>query len=237
MHFDELWPNGPRFYQRPPVFKICTDSILLAHFTKAAKRERGADLGSGTGVLAILLAQKVCDLRMDCIDIMQEAATLTAENAALNGYADRIQATHADLRTIRETPLRAGGYDLVVSNPPYFPEGGGKRAQNGNANARDERCCSLADLTRAAAYLLRWGGRFTAVHRPERLCELFVAMAQNGLEPKRLQTVAVKSESAPILVLVEGRRGGKPGLIIEPPLALKDADGAESRAFKNIYKR
>ncbi|MCL2843675.1 MAG: methyltransferase [Oscillospiraceae bacterium] len=233
---DELWPGGPRFYQRAPVFKIGTDAVLLAHFAKTPREGLGIDLGSGTGVLSVLLAQKSPGLYMDCVDILPEAVALTTENAALNDLSARIRATQADLREIR-THLNAGAYDLAVANPPYFPVGSGKRAAGAVADARDETLCSLDNLISAAAYLLRWGGQFFVVHRPERLGELFATMNRYALEPKRLRTVAPTAKQAPSLVLVEGRRGGNPGLIIEPPLPLYSPDGGNSPEIKEIYRR
>ena len=223
MNLDELYPGGPRLVQRPPVFKFGTDAVLLAKFTDPARAKRAADLGCGTGVLAVSLAARSATVMVDCVDILPEAVALTAENAALNGLADRVRSHLADIRTIADT-LDAGAYDLVVANPPYFPQGGGKRALgDAIADARDETHCTLDDLCRAAAYLLRWGGRFSVVHRPERLGELFITMHRHGIEPKRLQTVALTGTHAPNLVLVEGRRGGNPGLKIEAPYLLQES--------------
>ncbi|MCL2563422.1 MAG: methyltransferase [Oscillospiraceae bacterium] len=237
MQIDELWPNGPKFIQRPPVFKLGTDSVLLAHFTDTSRAARAVDLGCGGGVLAVLLAGREPALTIDCVDILPEAVTLTAENAALNGLADRIRPHLADIRDIKPT-LPAGAYDLAVSNPPYFPAGGGKRAKgDALADARDETLCTIDALCRTAAYLLRWGGRFFAVHRPERLGELFVAMHKHGIEPKRLRTAALTAAHAPNLVLAEGRRGGNPGLSIDPTLLLQTPDGSESAELKTIYRR
>lgn len=236
MHYDELWPGGPCFFQQAPVFKIGTDAVLLAHFAKAPRQGRGIDLGSGTGVLSVLLAQTSPGLQMDCVDILPEAVALTTQNAKLNRLSDRVHARQADLRDIRNT-LTAGAYDLAIANPPYFPAHSGKRAEGGVADARDETLCSLDDLLAAASYLLRWGGRFFVVHRPERLAELLATMTRHAIEPKRLQTVAPTAEQAPILVLVEGRRGGNPGLMIAPPLALYAPDGGDSPAIKEIYRR
>jgi len=234
--YDELWPDGPRFYQRDPVFKIGTDAVLLAHFAKIPPSGLGVDLGSGSGVLSVLLAQKSPGLHMDCVDILPEAVALTKENAALNGLSDRVSARHADLRDIR-SHLNAGAYDIVIANPPYFPVGGGKRAEGRIADARDEALCSLDNLISATAYLLRWGGRFFVVHRPERLGERFATMSKHAIAPKRLKTVASTTEQSPSLVLVEGRRGGNPGLIIEPPLALHSPHGGDSPELKEIYRR
>jgi len=237
MQLDDLWPNGPQFHQKAPVFKIGTDAVLLAHFTNTARVTRAADLGSGTGVVAILLALGAQSLTIDCVDILPEAVALTAENAVRNGVAKQISAHLADMRQIKSV-LPAGAYDLVVSNPPYFTVGGGKRAKGeALADARDESLCSLDDLCKAASYLLRWGGRFSLVHRPERLAEIFTAMHQNGIEPKRLRMVALRAEHAPNLVLVEGRRGGNPGLEILAPLILQGDTGDDSPEIREIYHR
>lgn len=237
MQFDDLWQNGPRFVQRPPVFKLGTDAVLLAHFTNTSRTARAVDLGCGTGVVAILLALRTPELTVDCVDILPEAVALTTENAVHNGVAERITAHHADIRQIRDA-LPAGAYDLVVTNPPYFPAGSGFRAnEDGIADAREESLCSLDDICHAAGYLLRWGGRFTLVHRPERLAEIIVSMHKHGIEPKRLRMVSPTAERAPSLVLIEGRRGGNPGLEILPPLVLQDDTGADSPEIRAIYHR
>ena len=237
MQLDTLWPGGPRFIQRPPVFKLGTDAVLLAHFTNATRAARAVDLGAGTGVLAVLLANREPGLVVDCVDILPEAAELTAENVELNGLAGRIRSQQADIRDLKNV-LKAGAYDLAVANPPYFPAGGGKRAKgDAIADARDEALCTIDDLCNAAAYLLRWGGRFSLVHRPERLGEVFVAMHRHDIEPKRLRTVTLTAAQAPNLILAEGRRGGNPGLIIEPPLILQDPTGGDSTEIKEIYRR
>jgi len=105
------------------------------------------------------------------------------------------------------------------------------------AHARDERTCTMQDICTAMAYLTRWGGSAALVHRPERLSELLCALTAAGLEPKRLRTVAYKADTAPNLVLVEARRGGKPGLTVSPPLALCTPDGADSDEIRRIYHR
>ena len=217
------------------MFKLGTDAVLLAHFANTSRTTRAADLGSGTGVVAILLALDAPALTIDCVDILPEAVALTAENAAHNGL-ERVRAHHADICAIREV-LPAGAYDLVVSNPPYFPAGSGFRASSDIADAREESFCTLDDVCRAAGYLLRWGGRFALVHRPERLAEIIVSMAKHGIEPKRLRMVVPSAARAPSLVLIEGRRGGNPGLEILAPLILQDECGEESSEMREIYHR
>lgn len=235
--FDELWPGGPRFLQSNDGFKLGTDSVLLAHFANTARVKRCIDLGSGAGVLTVLLCEKNKKLQIEGVEIQAESAELSRRNLDANGLTDRAVIHHADLREHRQF-LEAGVYDLVVSNPPYFAENSGKSAPvTSRAIARDERSCSLTDLCTAAGYLCRWGGSFAVVHRPERLSELFCAMTRAGIEPKRLRMVCHRSDAAPNLVLVEGRRGGKPGLTIEAPLVLTRADGSHSDIVLEIYHR
>ena len=220
MKLDTLWSDGPRFYQQESVFKIGTDSLRLARFVNATSARKAMDLGTGTGVLAILLALTNENLQVDAIDISPQAVELTAKNAAENAVAAQVFPQIADMREIRgEFP--AGAYDLVIANPPYFPVNTGKRAIGDIADAREESCCSLDDIMKAAAYLLRAGGNFALVHRPERLSELCVAMTAQGIEPKRLQFALIDPTKPPSLVFLEGKRGAKSGLKIEAPLLLE----------------
>jgi len=236
MERDQLWSGGPYLLQSAEVFKLGTDSVLLADFALGIRAESAADLGCGCGVIAIALAYQK-DIKVDAIDISEAAAELTRRNASLNGLDEKIKVICGDIRNHREL-LKAGAYDLVVSNPPYFAGGSGKTAKTeARALARDERGCTLSDLVEAAAYLTRWGGSFAVVHRPERLSELLCTMSAAGIEPKRLRMVQYKARSAPNLVLVEGRRGGRPGLKIEPPLILTEDDGSDTEEIKRIYRR
>lgn len=234
--FDELWPGGPRFLHSPGTFPLSTDSVLLADFTNTARAREILDLGCGAGVLTVLLAEKAPNARLCGIEILPGSAAACRENLAANGH-DPSGILTGDLREFRSL-YEAGSFDLVVSNPPYFAAGSGYSApDDARAAARDERNCSMDELCQAAAYLVRWGGLFTLVHRPERLSELFCALSRHGLEPKRLRMVQYQSDSAPNLVLVEARRGGNAGLSVLPPLILANGDGADTQEVQRIYHR
>lgn len=236
MQQDELWSGGPVVSQSDNVFKLGSDSVLLTDFARGIRAKRTLDLGCGCGVIAISLAYQQ-DITIDALDISEAAAELTRDNAALNGLDGRVNVICGDLRRHREL-LQAGAYDLVITNPPYFAGGSGKSAkEQAIALARGERECTLADIVEAAAYLTRWGGSFALVYRPERLSELFCTMTAAGIEPKRLRMVQYKAYSAPNMVLVEGRRGGRPGLKIEPPLIMAYLSGSDSEEIKRIYHR
>lgn len=234
--FESLWENGPLFAQAEH-FKLGTDSILLADFVKSAGAKKGIDLGCASGVLGLLLLWRMPRLHMTGLEIVPEAARLAEENMAANGLDSRSLIINGDIRQHREL-FKSGSFDLVVANPPYFPAGSGMLSPDaGRAGARGEMLCSLDDICTAAAFLCRSGGSVNFVHKPERLSELFCCMTKHSIEPKRLRMVCHRAGLTPNLVLVEGRRGGKPGLSVEPELLLRNPDGSESDEIKRIYHR
>ena len=236
MPYDELWPGGPRFRQEEGSFRLSTDSVLLAHFAAPLRAKTVMDLGCGAGVLTVLLHVSHPEAHIGGIELQPVSAALCRDNLTENGY-DASDILTGDLREHRSL-LTAGAFDLVVSNPPYFAADSGYTAPDASrAAARDERTCTLDDVCTAAAYLTRWGGAFCMVHRPERLSEIFCTLTARGLEPKRLRMVQHREGAAPNLVLIEARRGGKPGLRIEAPLLLCAPDGGDSSEVKEIYHR
>lgn len=234
--FCELWSGGPVFAQAAHA-KLCTDSVLLADFVRPARASRGIDLGCGSGILSLLLLHRAPSLRMTGLELLPEAAELARENLERNGLSERGSVLTGDIREHRRL-FPAGSFDLAVANPPYFPvDAGALSPDPDRAAARGELSCTLEELVTAAGWLLRSGGSFCLVHRPERLAEVFACMSGHGLEPKRLRLCCARPGSAPSLVLIEGRRGGRPGLSIEPELVLADADGNESAEVRRIYHR
>lgn len=233
--FAELWPGGPRF-AAGEHFPLGTDSVLLADFVPLAGAARGVDLGCASGALGLLLLARSERLHMTGLEIVPEAAALAEENLKENGWENRGEIVCGDIRAVRAL-FRAGSFDLVVANPPYYPLGSGALSPRpGRAAARGEVNCTLAELVAAAAFLCRTGGRFCLVQKPERLAELFVLMSAQGLEPKRLRLVCARAGAAPSLALIEGRRGGASGLAVEPELLLEE-DGAPSAELRRIYHK
>lgn len=232
--FPRLWPGGPRYYQAGAAFPLGTDSVLLADFVNIAGVKKAFDLGCGAGALSVLLMARSPGLSLDAIELLPEAAELCRQNLAANGW-DGSGVTTGDLRDHRRL-FKAGAYDLVLCNPPYFPAGGGRMAADpARADARSETACTLTDICAAAAFLCRNGGAFALVHRPERLAAVLRTLSETGLEPKRLRFVSHRAESAPALVLIEGRRSAGPGLVIVPPLILCKPDGSDSDEVRRIY--
>lgn len=234
--FDELWPGGLLFAQAEH-FRLSTDTVLLASFVDKPGARQGIDLGCASGAAALLLMERMEKLRMTGLEILPEAAELAKENVAANGFSERSAIVTGDIREHRRL-FSSGSFDLVISNPPYYPPGSGYISPDeARAGARSENLCTLEDICTAAAFLCRTGGSVYLVHKPERMSELFCKMSRLGIEPKRLRLVCHRAGSAPSLILVEGRRGGKPGLKVEKDLVLFNPDGSETEECKKIYHR
>ena len=213
---DFLWEGGPSFYFDTELFPPSTDSFALGYFAAPKSGSKVCDLGCGTGLLGALLMARNAGLTLHNVELQERALALAGRTFAENGW--QAEFALGDLRDAAALPA-AGTMDYAVSNPPYFRAGSGASApEPSRQSAREESNCTIADVCTAAARVLRWGGSFAVVYRPERLVDLLVSLRAHGMEPKRLRFVQTKD--VPSLVLVESRRGGKPGLTVEPPLII-----------------
>lgn len=221
-HWESLCPGGYRFCWDDDLFRPGTDTFLLGSMPRLRPGQRVCDLGCGTGLLSLLLLQRQPGLLVTGVELQRSAACLAERTADANGLTERMRVVCADLRSPRGI-LPASHFDLCVCNPPYFPVGSGAAAPvPARQAARAEETCTLEDVCAAASYLLRWGGAFCLVYRPERLTDLLCTLRKYTLEPKRIRFVEACPGQAPSLILAEARRGGRPGLAIEPPLVLAD---------------
>ena len=232
--WDTLWPGGWTFCFGDGAFEPSTDSFLLGSFPPLRRSWRVCDLGAGTGLLGLLLLAREPSLTVTGLELSPAACALAERTAAANGLTGRLVTLPCDLRERQQLP-QAGTFDLAVSNPPYFPAGGGKTALGSRGDARSELTCTMAQLCGAASYLLRSGGQFCLVYRPERLAELLETLRRYRLEPKVLRFVQKNGVSAPSLVLLACRKDGRTGLTVQPPLLLQNADGTETEELRRIY--
>ena len=236
-HWEYLKPDGLRFVWDDTLFRPGTDSFLLSSLPKLSAGLRVCDLGCGTGLVGLLLLQRQSELTVTGIDIQPAAVALAERAAAENRLTDRLTFRCIDLRQVRQH-FSTGSFDLVVCNPPYYPPASGKvSGDSARRTARSETEVSLADICAAASYLLRWGGKFCLVHKPERLTDTACALREAGMESKRLRFVQNRPDTAPSLFLIEGCRGGKPGVDIQPPLLLQTDTGAPTGELNVIYFR
>ncbi|BCR03935.1 SAM-dependent methyltransferase [Desulfuromonas versatilis] len=215
---DDLRLGGLKIIQKKDGYRFSLDPVLLCAFARVAPGEALADLGTGSGVIPLLLARMSEAERLVGVEVQPGMAGRARRSVELNGLAGRVEIVEADLRSLQGT-LPAQGFDVVLANPPFRPLGTGRQAPTSERGAaRHEQAGGLGDFLRAAAFLLGDGGRFYVVYLAERLVDLLAGMREAGLEPKRLRCVHSRRGEGARMVLLEGRRRGRPGLVVEPPL-------------------
>lgn len=232
---DDLQCGGLKLIQRPDAFRFGTDSVLLADFAAPRKGEAAVDLGCGTGAIAMLMAGHQPDMTVDAVEVQADIADMARRSVALNGLEDRVRVHAMDMREAWRA-LGAGRRSLAVCNPPYGRSGAALESRSeAKRLARHEGDLSPGDICRAAAMLLKNGGRFCAIYPAPRAYELMRAMDENRIAPKRVRTVHGVAGRAPKFVLLEGVKGGGEGLHWLEPLVLRDENGAFTAEWHRIY--
>ena len=195
-----------------------TDAVLLADFAGKKRSVNACDLGTGCGIIPLLLLKNECTEKAVGVEIQSTAVEIANQNVELNGLGSVFSVYNADLKEIKSV-LPNAEFDLVTCNPPYKALGSGSQnLSEAERIARHEVMCVFADIVKAAKYLLKFGGRLCVCHRPERLTDIFFEMRANGIEPKLLREVIQREGKEAWLVLVEGKVGAKNGLTVMPPL-------------------
>ena len=226
----EYLPNGLTLSLCEGAFPLSTDSMLLSYFVRLPKQASVLDLGSGCGTLGLLLCAKDSSCHVTGVELDSSAHREALENIHRNDLASRMESICADLRSV-SGKFSPGSFSCCVSNPPYFSGGAASRCL---PIARQECCCTPDDLLNCGARALKFGGDFYLVHKPERLAELIATAAKYQLEAKRLCLLRHR-ENAPVnLILLQLRKGAKPGLIWEE-IILHHADGSPTPIYKEIY--
>lgn len=231
----ENLPNGLDLIQDDDFFKLGQDSTLLSSFAKPRRFANVLDLGCGVGTLALLCWRD--DLKITGLELQEGAIEIFSKSIEHNNLQN-VKAIQGDLKYIRNY-FSHGSMDYVICNPPYFKSGSGRvKALDAHALARMDGEATIEDVAVATSYVLKSGGKFAMVFRPERLITLITALERVRLTPKRLRFVHQTSEKAPSAVLIECRKGGSSdGLVVEPPLIVNNSDGTFTDEYLKIYNK
>lgn len=218
-----------------PEHGFGADAILLADFARPKAWERACDLGSGCGIIPLLWSREERRELLYGVELQEQGCRQAWESARANGLEDQIVFLHRDLRGPL-CEIAPGSLHLVACNPPYQKADAGRISQSqADRYARHELTCTMEDTAACASRLLRFGGRFAICQRPARLCEAMLAMSQRGLEPKRLRFVHKRAQSSPWLFLLEGKKGGRSGMQVLPPLIVHTEEGGYTQEMLSIY--
>lgn len=232
---DDLHRNGFQIIQNKEKFCFGMDAVLLSGFAKVKEGEKVLDIGTGTGIIPILLAAKTPGQHFTGLEIQPESADMARRSVALNHLEEKISIVEGDVREADQL-FSAASFDVITSNPPYMTGSHGLvNPDMPKAIARHEICCTLEDLVSQTEKLLRPGGRFFMVHRPFRLAEIMTVLTVHHLEPKRMRLVYPFVDKEPNMVLLECIRGGKPRITVEKPLIVYKEPGVYQDEIYTIY--
>ena len=232
---DDLQVNGYEIIQHPGKFCFGMDAVLLANFARVKKQERALDLGTGTGIIPILLTAKTEGETFVGLEIQEESADMARRSVLHNHLEKQVEIVTGDIKEAAQI-FGPVSFDVITVNPPYMiGEHGLKNENEALYIARHEALCTLDDILRESARLLKPKGRFYMVHRPFRLAEIMTLMVKYHLEPKRMRLVYPYVDKEPNMVLIEGLKGGNSRITVEPPLIVYDAPGVYTEELKRMY--
>ena len=231
---DDIQLKGLRLIQDTTGFCFGVDAVLLANFAKVKRGASVVDLGTGTGIIPILIAGKSEAKEIIGVEIQEEVYEMASRSVLLNDLQDRIKIINGDIKVIDKT-LEVNKFDVVTSNPPYMHDNGIKNPNDKKAISRHEVKCNLEDVIRSASRLLKDMGKFYMIHRPTRLIEIITLARQYKLEPKQIQFIHPKQGKAPNIMLVQFTKGGRPDLKILDPLYVYDEYGNYTKEIDDIY--
>lgn len=232
---DDLQRNQYRIIQDSKRFCFGMDAVLLSGFARAKKGDKVIDLGTGTGIIPLLMEAKTEAGHLTGLEIQPDSADMANRSVRLNQLEDKITIITGDIKEAVNL-FGAASFDVVTSNPPYMTQHHGlANPEDAKAIARHEILCTLEDVISQASKLLKPGGNLFMVHRPFRLVEIFALMRENGLEPKRMKLVYPFVDKEPNMVLIEANRGGKARLQVEKPLIVYQKPGVYTNEIYDIY--
>ena len=231
---DDLQLKGLKIIQNPQGFCFGIDAVLLANHVKLKPKDRVVDLGTGTGIIPILLAGKSKTCTFQGLELQAPVLDMAKRSVALNQLEDRIEMIQGDIKAVGKI-FPKSVYDVVTANPPYMHGEGLINPKDAKAISRHEVACELEDVIEGAESLLRTHGRFFMIHRPNRLVDIMFYMRQYGIEPKGLTMIQPKKGKAPNLLIIEGKKGAKKELKIKAPLIIYQEDGAYTKETLALY--
>lgn len=232
---DDLQVNGYEIIQNPGRFCFGMDAVLLSNFARVKKGEKVLDLGTGTGIIPILLTAKTEGESFVGLEIQEESADMARRSVVHNHLETKVEIVTGDIKEAADV-FGLASFDVITTNPPYMiGQHGITNASDTKAIARHEVLCTLEDILRESARILKPRGRFYMVHRPFRLAEIFSKMVQYGIEPKRMRMVHPYVDKEPNMVLIEGVRGGNPRMTAERPLIVYKEPGVYSDELLGEY--
>lgn len=232
---DDLQRNGYQIIQNPEKFCFGMDAVLLSGFARVKPGGRVLDLGTGTGIIPILLSAKTEASQISALEIQEESADMARRSVALNHLENRIDIVTGDIKEA-STYFDAASFDVITCNPPYMiGQHGLKNPDAPKAIARHEVLCTLEDVVRESARLLKPGGNLFLVHRPFRLAEIICTLSKYRLEPKRMQLVHPYIDKEPNMVLIEANRGGRSRMQVEKPLVVYKEPNVYTDEIYEIY--
>lgn len=232
---DDLQRNHYKIIQDPERFCFGMDAVLLSGFARAKEGDKVLDMGTGTGIIPILMEAKTRAAHFTGLEIQSESADMAARSVRLNHLEKKIEIVTGDIKEAVSL-FGAASFDVVTCNPPYMTEHHGlTNLTSPKAIARHELLCTLEDVISQAAKLLKPGGNFYMVHRPFRLADIITLLRQYRMEPKRMKMVHPFIDKEPNMVLVEANRGGRPRMSVEKPLIVYREPGVYTDEIYDIY--
>lgn len=232
---DDLQRNGYQIIQDSGRFCFGMDAVLLSGFARAKEGDHVLDLCTGTGIIPILMEAKTEAAKFTALEIQEDSADMARRSVLLNHLEEKVDIVTGDVKEA-DTLFKAASFDVITCNPPYMTgQHGLQNKDEAKTIARHEVLCTLEDVIRVSARLLKPGGNFFMVHRPFRLSEIMVLLHQYKLEPKRMQLVYPYVDKEPNMVLIEANRGGKPRLTVEKPLIVYKEPGIYMPEIYDVY--
>ena len=232
---DDLQLKGYELIQHPGRFCFGMDAVLLSAFAKVKTGECVLDLGTGTGILPILLAGKTEGKHFTGLEIQEESADMARRSVLHNHLEEKISIVTGDIKEASSI-FGVESMDVITTNPPYMIGGHGlANPDSAKAIARHEVLCTLDDILRESYRMLKYGGRFYMVHRPFRLAEILTKMTEMRIEPKRMRLVYPYIDKEPNMVLIEGIKNAKSRMEVEPPLIVYEKDGNYTKRIYDLY--